>query len=741
MRVTALPTAGHPQMPTAEGVNLHAALSTLRRRSGLIFATFVVVNGLALAAATLLPPRYTATATLLIEPPGRRALEAGAARPETALPTDASLIPTQIGLLRSPALAAEVITTLGLEAVPELSPREGLPARLHRLLAERAASLGFSEWMPPPPAPARLLPPAQAAVPAFLKRLSVNHQPDSRVVAVSFRASEPELAARVANEVVRLHLERQLQGRWELIDRTERWVAARATDLQRELQQAEAEVTEYMAMHGLARTSTAAPDAQQPPSLRREMALARAERAVKEARLAQLQSLQARGGSLEALPEVGGSVIIQNLQQQAALLRAREAQAATTLGANHPTLREIRSEREALDRRVAAEIANITRSIAEDTIRARVREREMEELLGDSIGRDVGAERAAVRLNELTRVMDTKSTQYRALLVRMDELREQRGLVDAGIELVSAAVTPERRDFPRVSLVLGTGLAASIVLALGLAALAEHQDRYLRAPQHVEQRLGLRHLGLVPRVPRRRRGREALHRYALRKPLSEYAESLRVLSMAVERATTAKASKVLLVTSTLPGEGKTTLAASLAAIAARRGRRVVLVDLDLRHPSVARQLGLPVTPGLTGYVRGQVALEEVVQPLEDEPRLHALAVHAPVANPSELLDSPRLHELIRLLRSQYDLVVLDVPPSLGISDALCAGLMSDAALFVTRWGKTPDAAALNGIAALEQAGVEIIGCALTQVNLRRHARCGYQDAAHYYRSYCKYFRR
>jgi capsular exopolysaccharide synthesis family protein len=739
MRMTAPSPLAPPAAPAGEGVHLGAVFGALRRRKGAIFATIVLVNGLAFAAATWLPPRYTATATLLVEPPGRRALEAGAvARPEATPPADAALIPTQIGLLRAPALAAEVIAALGLEEDPELRPQEGALGRLHRSVAGLAARIGLEEVVPAPALPAAAASPTEAAVPAFLERLAVGQQPESRVLVVSFRSRDAEKAARIANEVVRQHLDRQLRGRHEVLDRTERWVSERAAELARELRQAEAEVTAYMAENGLARPNATSPDAQQPPSLRREMAVARAERAMKEARLAQLQALRARGGSLDSLPEVGGSVIIQNLQQQSALLRAREAQAAATLGTNHPTLREIRSEREALDRRIGTEVGNIVRGIEEEAARARMREREMEALLGDSIGRDVGSERAAVRLTELTRVMDTKSTQYRALLVRLDELREQRGLVEPGAEMVSAAMVPQRRDFPRVPLVLGTGFAGSLVLALGLAALLEHQDRYLRAPQHVEQRLGLRNLGLVPRVTGRRR-RRALHRYALQNPQSAFAESLRALSFAVERANTAKPTKVLLVTSTSPGEGKTTLAAGLAASAAARGRRVALVDLDLRQPSVARQLGIPRGPGLPEHLQGDATLAEVIHVSRDTPRLHVIATHGPAARPTELLDSPRLAEMIATLRCHYDLVVLDVPPSLGISDALCVGLLADAALFVTRWGTTRDGAALDGIAALEGAGVEILGCALTQVDLKRQAGYGYPAAGEYYRNHRKYF--
>jgi uncharacterized protein involved in exopolysaccharide biosynthesis/Mrp family chromosome partitioning ATPase len=721
-----------------EGISFTSVFGALRRRKWLILLTLLLVNGLVFGAAMLLTPRYSATATLMIDPPGRRALDGGAGvAAERGLPADAALMPTQLSLLRSPTLAMQVIAVLRLEDDSELQPGEPLLARLRQFLSEQPLTSSVAEWWP---APGGSMMEERTVVPRFLDRLAVSQQGESRVISVTYRSGDPNKAALVANTVVQQYLDTQVRARSEFIDRTQRWVSERATELQQQLQDAEATVTDYMARHGLVRIGSSGPDAQQPPSLRREMAVTRAERATKDARLAQLEALRSRGGSMLSLPEVAGSVIIQNLQQQASLLRAREAQATSIFGANHPSLREVRSERESVDARITAEVDNVVRSIAEDAARARIREREMEQLLKESVSRDIGAERASVRLNELTRVVDTKSTQYQALLVRLDEINERREMVEPGAELVAAASVPQDRDFPRLRILLGAGFMGSLVLSLGFAALAENQDRYLRAGHHVETTLGLPNLALVPSVKRRALRRQgALHRYALEHPQSAYTEAIRGLSIAIDCASAEKPTRVLLVTSALPGEGKTALAISLAAVAARRGRRVVVVDLDLRHPSVAPQLGLAPHPGLVEYMEGQHTLHEVTQSTGGEFPLHTIAVHRPVENPADILDSPRLRELITLLRIHYDMVVLDVPPSLGITDALTIGLLADTALFIARWGTTRDSAAANGVAALENAGINIIGCALTQVDLQQHARYGYQDAGQYYRSYRKYF--
>jgi capsular exopolysaccharide synthesis family protein len=734
------PTLDGSLHPAADGISLASVLGALRRRKRLVIWTVVVVNALAIATALLLTPLYSATARLMIDPSSARVVEGGTViRPGPEVVSDTSLVPTQIDLLRSPALAVQVITALGLEDHPELRPGISPLTRLRLWLSEQPFYEWASDWLPAPPAPAQLEHGAQAAVSEFLDRLSIGQQRDSRVIAISYSSSDPVLAARVANAMVQAYMESRANSRLEAAERAYRWVSDRVAELRRQLQEAEAQATDFMAANGLPRVGPGGPDAEQPPSLRRELAAARADRAAKEARLAQLRDLQARRASYDSLPEVGGSAIIQALQQQAGALRVQEAQSASIYGANHPSLQQARAQRESIERRIAAEAQNIVRGIADETTRARTRERELEQALSDSMRQYVVSETAAIRLNELTRVVDTKSTLYRAMLSRLEEIGERRGLTEPGAEVVAAAAVPQNRAFPRLSILLGGGFAGSLILALGLAALAEHSDRGLRAAQDVERSLGLPNLALVPWVKQgRKRGRP--HSYVFNRPQSSYAEAIRGLVRGIDQADTSQSAKVLLVTSTWPGEGKTTLAISLAAMAARCGRRTVIVDLDLRHPSVARELGLKVQAGLAEYIQDRHPLDEVVQTSREDARLHVIPVRQPVANPSDVLDSPRLKELIALLRRYYDTVVLDVPPALGISDAQAVGLLSDAAVLVARWGSTSEDAAVNGVGALQRAGVSVIGCVLTQVDLRRHALYGYHDAGEFYRTYRRYFR-
>ena len=196
--------------------------------------------------------------------------------------------------------------------------------------------------------------------------------------------------------------------------------------------------------------------------------------------------------------------------------------------------------------------------------------------------------------------------------------------------------------------------------------------------------------------------------------------------------------RVLLVTSSLQQEGKTTLAMSLGASVAQSGHTAVVLDLDFRHPSIARELGQPVKMGLVELLRGECTFEEVVQRDTMEPNLHVIPVRAATGNATPVLASAAMRMLIADLRLRYQFVILDSPPTIGITDANIAAKLADAVVFVVRWEKTTEALAATGLDTLIRCKAPVVGAAVTQVDMRRYARYGYPDAAEYYTNSSKH---
>ena len=431
--------------------------------------------------------------------------------------------------------------------------------------------------------------------------------------------------------------------------------------------------------------------------------------------------------------------MIQTLRREEAQLIRQESQMSLEFGARHPRIVQARAEIDNLREKIAQEIQNILHNLGNEVAVTRTRERSIEASLLEAQQLTTGSRQLEVQLRELEREADGARVLYATFLQRLSETTDQQELVEPDARLVASASEPRSPSYPNRRLITAGGFTVSLLLGTFLAFLLERLDSGVRSSRQVEQLLGLPTLGFVPRVDGLKR-HQKLHHYLLQRPLSAYSEAVQSVYTGVQLSDVDKATKVVLVTSSLPGEGKTTFAFSLAALAARAGQRTVLVDLDLRHPSTHRELMQPVATGLVEYLSGDCELEELVVTDELEPRLHVLPVRRLTPTPVDLLRSRKLKALMAELRMRYDFVVLDTTPLLGLADPKVAAGLADKVLLVAQWEKTVEDVLLNSYEALQDARAEIAGVVLTQVDLKRHATYGYGDVAHYYGKYQKYYR-
>jgi len=578
------------------------------------------------------------------------------------------------------------------------------------------------------------------AIDVFTKNLRVTPSGEANILSVSYTHPDPAKAASIVNALIAAYVARQLRAKRTSSDLGYTWLSERLEALQSDVLSAEDAVERFRTENNLASTGGTTLSEVQLADLNRELIRTRAERAESEAKLRLIEDLRGSGKNLDSIAEVVGSPLIAKLREQEMLLVQREGELATTYGPQHPRIEEVHREQREVAAGINAEVNRIARSLENELAVVMTRERKLvEELEGIRAKRSL-EDQMEVRLRQLEREAAAKRIVYEGFLSRQQELKAREGLQASNVHVLTPARVPLEPSSPSTALFAAVGFTASTVLGCMLGLLREQLDKSLRSERQVEQGLGLRCLGVVPRAKGLKRGRGKLVAYLCGKPRSAYAEGIRALygSLLVIDGGVAPLPKTILVTSALPGEGKSTTACSLAVSAARAGQNVVLVDFDLRRPNVAREFGCRPNAGVVEVLTGKESLDQALIS-NVAAGLDILAVVSGSAETTALLTGQRIHVLLGELRQRYDYIVLDSPPLLPVTDARLLALHADATVFVVQWQHTKVDAATSGLKVLRDAGVRVVGAVLTQVHLKKHARLRYGDGVQYLTSYGNYY--
>jgi len=781
---TSLPTPAYGVIGVPDsGISIKDLLGIVRRRRVIVLVTICAITGLAALLGFQLTPRYTATADVMIKPREIQVIDLQSVVSE--LPPDRFAVETEVDVMRSDFHAQRVVEELGLLADPEfnplLQPQDAQPSLLAGLTdwvsrswpttageadqlfavpltppseqvddVERPTAAGEASQllaMPLVPAPEQTddiehphsyeyQRQMAAAVPQLLENLQVSQSPESYVVSIEFTSTDPEKAARVADAVAELYVTGQRQEKLAATTEAATWLADRVEQLRRLVLKSDRAIEEYRAANKIVGSEVGALGEQELANLNLELVTARAERAEREVRLRRAREVRGSRGGYESLAEVMSSPVIIGLRAQEATVLQREAQLSKEYGPLHPRMLELGAEKANLAAKIDLEVQNIIANLENEVAVAESRERALAEALEEAKDRSAVTSQAEVELRQLEREADANRSLYQTFLTRLKQTEEQLDLVRPDAKVVSPAAIPQEPSFPKPKLMIAVGFTSSVMLGVLLALLRERLDSAFHTGRQLHEVLGVASFGLVPAIRRSRR-RPKPHRYLLERPLSAYADAIRSVQKSVELSCADRRSQVVLVTSTLPGEGKTTLALSLASSVARSGRKTVVVDVDLRHPSVAREIGQPFGPGLVEFLSGEATADEIVHTAEFQANLHFVPIKGMTSSPVDLLESREMAVLLTGLRARYDFIILDGPPAL-VTDARAAALLAETVLYAVQWERTKAEVALHGLETLAGSRISVAGLVLTQVNLARQARYGYGDVSSYYGEYRKY---
>ena len=714
---------------------------TLWRRKMLLIGTVFTVTMLAAIVVYQLTPVYTAVTKVMIDPRTTQIIDIEAV--VSGLPADMETIASEIEVLRSTKTAKAVVDKLQLYRDPEFNPALRPPSPLWEYLSLR--NILPAELIDPLIPPAEELEPSDqenreraGVVATFLSKLKVARRGRSRVIEVAIKSEDPRTAALVANTLADVYLVAQLEAKFEATKRATEWLSERLTKLRQAVGQSERAVERYRRSSGLIKGKGSTLASQQVTELNTQIILARTKRAEAEARLRQVKRLLGTRAGADSAAEVLTSPLIQRLREQEARVQRKAAELSQEFGEKHPRMINIRAEIRDLKRKIGAEVGKIVKGLQNEVNIAYVREQSLIQSLGQIETRVGQQNRSEVQLRALEREANANRTLYETFLNRFKETSEQQGIQQPDARVISRADIPMAPSFPKKSLFIGVAMFGSIFIGIGLIALIENLDHGFRSMVQIEQMMGVASLGLVPAIGSGR-GRKEPHNYILKNPVSAFGESVRALYTGLLLSNVDNPPKVVLVTSALPGEGKTTLSASLARMVSRMiNKNVILVDCDLRRPQMHTKFGLPQKPGLVEYLAGEASLNDVLRRDRASNALVLVAGRA-TTNSMDLLSSDQFKDLLAKLGNAADLVVLDSSPVMAVSDSRMLSRLADKTVFVVRWAETRREVAMAGLKQITDAGSQIAGVVLSMVNVSQHARYGYGDSGTYYGRYRKYY--
>jgi len=717
----------------------------LRRRHRLILV--VAVSGALLAGigGLLIPPRYTAKAEIVTE-----------AQAPIPVLGDESAVQTHLAALTSPGHLQRVLDSLAHDR--PLTQRLNVPGGPGQISDEARRMLTAwltTAWstisrpvlnMLPADAPANGPPearargPSEPSIEAFERHLLVYQERGSHVLAVTYTSTSPQEAARAANRVAQLYVDGLYDQKRENTHRTLAWIDKRIPEVKAEVERAEAAAQSYRTEHGLASGNQTDVVDQQLADLNHRVTAAEATLAERQARVASLQQLQHGGGAIGTLVQAGGSAILGDLRSREVALAQSKAELTATLGEMHPRTQAVLAQLQEVRGKISRELGRTAGDLRAEVQTATLELNSLQAQLATAQHTSSEARGDEVHLRDLERGETTIRQVYENLLQRREQLTEQQEMISPDVRILSLATPPDRPSSANPFLFALPALVVFLVGG-GLAAVASDRlDQGLRSARDVSESLGIPCIALVPWICRTRKMRP--HQHLRAKPFGPYTEAIRSVAASLQLAAPRGLPQAILVSSSVPQEGKTTLAVSLAVYAAMLGRRVILVDLDFRHPAIWREIGGKSDIGLPDRLDGDrlsVAAIRSVSGLG----LDVLPVRRRPDDPLLPFVDGELPRLLGQLRGRYDCIVVDGPPLLAVTEArLLAGFV-DKVLFLVKWGHTRKDMAQNALRLLRDTRVpgsgDMIMGVVTQVDMNKHAQYRYGDVGESFVRYAPYY--
>jgi succinoglycan biosynthesis transport protein ExoP len=693
----------------------------LAKRRWTIFTVVFVLTTLAAIYAFKTKPVYQATARVEVEaeePSFQTATE-----PYRSIPTDDTYLQTQVDVLKSDNLAWQTIEQLRLDLNPEFNPAAG-----HRNTQQEESASAVETRL----------------IRTFHGDLQVTLARGSRMLKVSFESTDPRLAAQVATALVNNYIQYNFSTQYDATRQASGWMGRQLDDLKAKVEKSQQALVDYERQNAIVNISDKENVVEQRlADLSQDLTTAENDLAQKES---VYDLVKANPSQVASLAQ---DELLQRLQEKYADAKTEYVNALAQYGPRFPKVVQLQDQVNELHGLIEQERERTVERIDRDYQAALNRETILEAAVAREKVKVGNLNQLLIQHDLLKHDFETNQELYDSLLKRLKNATVSAGLRATNIHIVDNALVPGVPVRPKKALDIAIGLMVGLILGITLAFVEEGLDNSVKNAEDVERLVPAPILAVIPAAgsvgPRSSwlglgNGKHAASNGSVamvvaKQPNSMLAESYRSLRTAIKLSMAPRPPQTLLVTSTQPGEGKTSTSVNLAIALAQQGCRVLLVDADLRKPSIAHSLGLSEKPGLSGYLTGAHGLDEALQQVESLANLSVLPAGPHPPNPAELLASPTMEKLIAELRLRFEHVIIDSPPVLTVTDATVLSKWVDGVVVVIESNVTPKHAVVRTYKVLETAGARMLGAVLNKMDFRHDGYYGYAYKAYYHSYY------
>jgi len=660
-------------------------LILLRKHQWLILFFLLAIVSIVTIATFRMQPVYQATARVEIDRENTNAIHFADSDSYEMYEDLEDYITTQSKILQSETLAMLTVKSMGLDNMTEFGGNPAKPVK--------PSAPGSEASLHRPP-----------ALGAFLGRMTIKRVPTSRLLDVTFESTDPALAARVVNAHLNNFIEENFRSRYEAATQASTWLAGQLNEMKIKVENAEDARLAYERQNQIWTIDEKNDiSSQKLADLNKQLTDAQADRINKEA-VYQL----AQAGNYDAISAVRESPVIQDILKQESTTSAQYTDALNQYGPKFPKVVRLQAQLKDLDQLVGREKTNIANQMEAEYHGSRQRELLLKNALDEQKAQTNQMAEKLVQYSILKREADTNKQLYDGMLQKLKEAGITAGLRSSNIRVVDPALIPGGPSRPNKTRNVMLSILVGLIGGIGLALLREYLDNTVKTPDDIETLARLPSLAVVPALSNSNGKRTGRFAKLLKAPVivgkegraelvshnmpqSQMSEAFRALRTSLLLSQADHPPQVILMTSALPREGKTTAAVNLAVTLAQLGDKTLLVDADLRKPGINRALSLVdgKHAGLSSYLAGVSSLDLITVPHPAITNLAAIPTGPIPPNPADLLSSRRLTELIAELRTRYKFVVIDSPPIMAATDAVILSVLVDGVLLVVRSGETP----------------------------------------------------